>query len=66
MINLRDDLSKLLTQSTLEVKKSNGISLVQLDKPIYTPDQNVKMRMLRLNREMRPIRDDFRIQISVS
>lgn len=57
---------RLVRQSLVEMRQSNGVSLLQLDKPIYTPDQQVKMRMLRLDKHLKPFRDEFRIQIIVS
>jgi hypothetical protein len=66
MLILRNDRLKELHRNAIEVSRSNGVSLIQLDKPIYTPEQEVKLRMLRLDRSMRPIHDEFRIQIIVS
>lgn len=65
MAIVRDEHLKELYRNPVEVSQSNGVSLIQLDKPIYTPEQEVKLRMLRLDRHMRPIRDEFYIQIIV-
>lgn len=65
LVILRKSPTEELYRSAIEVSKSNGVSLIQLDKPIYTPEQDVKVRLLRLDRNMRPVRETFRIQIVV-
>ncbi|XP_054630577.1 complement C5 isoform X2 [Dunckerocampus dactyliophorus] len=39
---------------SLPVSRSNGFLLVQTDKPLYTPQQSVKVRAFSLNQELHP------------
>lgn len=36
------------------ISRSNGFMFIQTDKPLYTPQQNVKVRVFSLNQELRP------------
>ncbi|XP_010185264.1 PREDICTED: complement C5, partial [Mesitornis unicolor] len=41
---------------TIPVSYENGFLFIHTDKPIYTPDQSVKVRVYSLNEELRPAR----------
>nr|XP_060613343.1 complement C5 [Anolis sagrei ordinatus] len=43
-------------EKKMPVSYDNGFLFVQTDKPIYTPDQRVKVRVYSLNEELRPAR----------
>ncbi|XP_042334268.1 complement C5 [Sceloporus undulatus] len=43
-------------EKKMPVTYDNGFLFVQTDKPIYTPDQTVKVRVYSLNEELRPAR----------
>lgn len=47
----------------MPVSKLNGITIVQSDKPIYTPKEEIKIRMLRLDKDFRPINDNLQLKI---
>ncbi|XP_055367268.1 complement C5 isoform X2 [Betta splendens] len=38
----------------IPVSRTNGFLFIQTDKPLYTPDQSVKVRAFSLNQELRP------------
>ncbi|XP_042276163.1 complement C5 isoform X3 [Thunnus maccoyii] len=38
----------------IDVSRSNGFLFIQTDKPLYTPQQKVKVRAFSLNQELRP------------
>ncbi|CAL8343814.1 unnamed protein product [Lota lota] len=38
----------------IEISRSNGFMFIQTDKPLYTPEQSVKVRVFSLNEELRP------------
>lgn len=48
---LSSDLNKV---EMLTVSHQNGFLFIQTDKPFYTPDQSVKIRIFSLNEELRP------------
>ncbi|CAJ1069578.1 complement C5 isoform X1 [Xyrichtys novacula] len=39
---------------SIPVSRSNGFLFIQTDKPLYTPNQSVKVRAFSLNQELRP------------
>lgn len=41
----------------------NGLAFVQTDKPIYTPRDTVKIRMMRLDDKLKPKLEPLRLQI---
>ncbi|XP_070812032.1 complement C5 [Pituophis catenifer annectens] len=43
-------------QKKMPLTYDNGFLFIQTDKPIYTPDQSVKVRVYSLNEELRPAR----------
>ncbi|XP_013927528.1 PREDICTED: complement C5-like [Thamnophis sirtalis] len=43
-------------QKKMLLMYDNGFLFVQTDKPVYTPDQSVKVRVYSLNEELRPAR----------
>nr|XP_020664785.1 complement C5 isoform X1 [Pogona vitticeps]XP_020664786.1 complement C5 isoform X2 [Pogona vitticeps] len=43
-------------EKKMPVTYDNGFLFIQTDKPIYTPDQTVKVRVYSLNEELRPAR----------
>ncbi|KAH0615516.1 hypothetical protein JD844_004875 [Phrynosoma platyrhinos] len=43
-------------EKKMPVTYDNGFLFVQTDKPVYTPDQTVKVRVYSLNEELRPAR----------
>lgn len=43
-------------EKKMRVTYENGFLFIQTDKPIYTPDQSVKVRLYSLNEELRPAR----------
>lgn len=63
VISFTDHSTKKSKYNIVPVKRSNGITIVQTDKPIYTPKQEIKIRLLRLNKDYRPINDNLRLQI---
>lgn len=63
MISFSDHSSKKTRHNIVPVSKLNGITIVQTDKPIYTPKQEIKIRMLRLDKDFRPINDNLRLKI---
>ncbi|KAK0134148.1 Complement C5 [Merluccius polli] len=38
----------------MDISRSNGFMVIQTDKPLYTPEQSVKVRVYSLNQELRP------------
>ncbi|XP_077986835.1 A.superbus venom factor 1-like [Glandiceps talaboti] len=46
------------------VSYKSGYVFIQTDKPIYTPEQEVKMRIMPLNHRMRPTLDKIRLEIA--
>ncbi|XP_077987221.1 A.superbus venom factor 1-like [Glandiceps talaboti] len=45
------------------ISYKSGYVFIQTDKPIYTPEQEVKMRVIPLNHRMRPTLDKIRLEI---
>ncbi|KAL8174805.1 UNVERIFIED_CONTAM: hypothetical protein K2H54_054091, partial [Gekko kuhli] len=43
-------------EKKMQVTYENGFLFIQTDKPVYTPDQSVKVRLYSLNEELRPAR----------
>ncbi|XP_054854466.1 complement C5 [Eublepharis macularius] len=43
-------------EKKIHVTYENGFLFIQTDKPVYTPDQSVKIRLYSLNEELRPAR----------
>ncbi|XP_077161504.1 complement C5 [Paroedura picta] len=43
-------------EKKMHVTYDNGFLFIQTDKPVYTPDQSVKVRLYSLNEELRPAR----------
>nr|XP_056716476.1 complement C5 [Euleptes europaea] len=43
-------------EKKMHVTYENGFLFIQTDKPVYTPDQSVKVRLYSLNEELRPAR----------
>ncbi|XP_070581805.1 complement C3-like [Ptychodera flava] len=50
-------------EEVILVSFRSGYVFIQTDKPIYTPEQEVKMRVLPLNSNMRPSEDPVRLEI---
>ncbi|XP_062929523.1 complement C5 [Mobula hypostoma] len=49
--------SSIFTQEEeVLVSYKNGLLFIQTDKPVYTPDQSVKLRIYSLNEELKPAR----------
>ncbi|XP_071948264.1 complement C3-like [Antedon mediterranea] len=46
------------------VTTKNQVVFIQTDKPIYTPDQEVKIRVISLNEEMKPTDRNVRLEIT--
>lgn len=63
VVSFTDHSSKKIKYNIVPVSKLNGITIVQTDKPIYTPKQEIKIRMLRLDKDFRPINDNLRLKI---
>ncbi|KAM3911435.1 complement C5-like [Leptodactylus fuscus] len=45
----------------IPVTHHNGFLFIQTDKPIYTPDQSVKLRIYSMNEELRPARREVTV-----
>ena len=63
VVGFTDHSSKKNKYNIVPISKLNGITIVQTDKPIYTPKQEIKIRMLRLDKNFRPINDHLRLKI---
>lgn len=48
--------SHFTREKKIPITYENGFLFIQTDKPIYTPDQSVKVRVYSLNEELRPAR----------
>nr|XP_033817321.1 complement C5 [Geotrypetes seraphini] len=44
----------ILKEEKVPVTYENGFLFIQLDKPVYTPDQSVKVRVYSMNEELKP------------
>ncbi|RWS11033.1 complement component 3-1-like protein [Dinothrombium tinctorium] len=51
--------------SVVSVKSEFGFTFVQTDKPIYTPNEKVRIRFMRLDEYLKPISDAVRLQIKL-
>lgn len=51
--------------SIVRVRNDVGFGFIQTDKPIYTPRESVKIRMMRLNNELMPIKEPVKLEIMV-
>lgn len=49
--------------SQVFLSTENGFGFIQTDKPIYTPKETVKIRMMRLDDNLRPISEAIKLQI---
>ena len=63
MISFIDHSSKKNKYNIVPISKLNGVTILQTDKPIYTPKQEIKIRMLRLDKDFKPINDHLRLKI---
>uniref|UniRef100_A0A8D2KUH6 Complement C5 n=1 Tax=Varanus komodoensis TaxID=61221 RepID=A0A8D2KUH6_VARKO len=50
-------------EKKMPITYENGFLFIQTDKPIYTPDQSVKVRVYSLNEELRPARRSVTLTI---
>ncbi|XP_063000913.1 complement C5 [Elgaria multicarinata webbii] len=50
-------------EKKMPITYENGFLFIQTDKPIYTPDQSVKIRVYSLNEELRPARRSVTLTI---
>ncbi|KAG7480443.1 hypothetical protein MATL_G00056120 [Megalops atlanticus] len=48
--------SDFTTEEKILVSRDNGFLFIQTDKPLYTPEQSVKVRVFSLNSELKPAR----------
>uniref|UniRef100_A0A8C0IKC7 Complement C5 n=1 Tax=Chelonoidis abingdonii TaxID=106734 RepID=A0A8C0IKC7_CHEAB len=55
-VYLEASSSHFTREKKMPVTYKNGFLFIQTDKPIYTPDQSVKVRVYSLNEELRPAR----------
>ncbi|KAJ6652850.1 hypothetical protein lerEdw1_010568 [Lerista edwardsae] len=58
--------SHFTREKKIPITFENGFLFVQTDKPIYTPDQSVKVRVYSLNEELRPARRPATLTFVVS
>lgn len=49
--------------SKVFLTSENGFGFIQTDKPIYSPKETVKIRIMRLDDDLRPIKDTIKLQI---
>ncbi|XP_043386278.1 complement C5 isoform X2 [Chelonia mydas] len=55
-VYLEASSSHFTREKKMPVTYKNGFLFIQTDKPIYTPDQSVKIRVYSLNEELKPAR----------
>ncbi|XP_006120838.2 complement C5 isoform X1 [Pelodiscus sinensis] len=55
-VYLEASSSHFTREKKMPVTHTNGFLFIQTDKPIYTPDQSVKVRVYSLNEELKPAR----------
>ncbi|XP_035236018.1 complement C5-like [Anguilla anguilla] len=53
-VYLEARFSDLTSEQKLPVSRDNGFLFIQTDKPLYTPEQSVKVRVFSLNAELKP------------
>ena len=57
--------SKQKSESLIKLIPKSGYAFIQTDKPIYTPKENVLIRMLRLDDRLRPLNRKVKLRIKV-
>ncbi|XP_051893146.1 complement C5 [Pristis pectinata] len=55
-VYLQASSAEFTKEETVPVSYKNGLLFIQTDKPVYTPDQSVKLRIYSLNEELKPAR----------
>ncbi|XP_063957110.1 complement C3-like [Lytechinus pictus] len=58
-----DDISILNKETEVLVTLQSGYVFVQTDKPIYTPNQNVMIKVMSLDQDMRPSDREIHVEI---
>ncbi|CAG2104719.1 unnamed protein product [Medioppia subpectinata] len=54
------------SESLIKLIPKSGYAFIQTDKPIYTPNENVLIRMLRLDDRLRPLNQKVKLRIKNS
>ncbi|KAG7217740.1 hypothetical protein INR49_020964 [Caranx melampygus] len=54
ILQVQSQTRELNGDISVPVRRSNGFLFIQTDKPLYTPNQSVKVRVFSMNQELRP------------
>jgi hypothetical protein len=53
-------------ESFIKFLPKSGYAFIQTDKPIYTPKESVRIRMIRLDEQLKPLNEKIKLRIKVS
>jgi hypothetical protein len=53
-------------ESFIKLLPKSGYAFIQTDKPIYTPKESVRIRMIRLDEQLKPLNEKIKLRIKVS